>query len=151
VNEDGIEIRLFRPEDQQAAQNVILLGLGEHFGQVDPVLNPDLNNIRKAYLEAGHTFFVADAAGRVVGTGALVRESAHVGRIVRVSVAPTHRRQGIGRAMVGHLLQHSRESGLHTLLVETNTDWYGAIRLYLAHGFQEYERDEQSVHLRLSL
>lgn len=151
MNEDGIEIRPFRREDQSAVRHVILLGLGERFGQIDPDLNPDLADIKASYYEAGHAFFVAEAAGQVVGTGALVRESADAGRIVRVSVAPNHRRRGVGWAMIERLLQHARENDLRTLLAETNLDWYEAISLYQAHGFREYERDEESVHLRLSL
>ena len=83
--EEGFAIRPFRVEDQQAVQGLILLGLGEHFGQIDPQRNPDLADIEANYRQAGHAFFVADAAGQVIGTGGLLRESAVVGRIVRVS------------------------------------------------------------------
>jgi N-acetylglutamate synthase-like GNAT family acetyltransferase len=151
VNEASIKIRHFRIEDQPAVQSLILLGLGEHFGHIDPDLNPDLVDIETYYRKAGHAFFVADAAGLVVGTGGLIRESAVVGRIVRVSVTPDHRRRGVGRAIVERLLQHASELGLRTLLVETNLDWHEAISLYRAHGFREYDRDEESVHLRSSL
>lgn len=151
MKKEGVEIRPFRREDQPAARNVILLGLGEHFDHIDPDLNPDLDDIEASYLQAGHAFFVADASGQVVGTGALVRESADVGRIVRVSVAPNRRRRGVGLAMVERLLRQARESGMRTLHVETNLDWHEAIRLYKVHGFREYDRDEQSVHLRLKL
>ena len=151
MNKEGVEIRPFRREDQPAARNVILLGLGEHFDQIEPGLNPDLDDIEASYLRAGHAFFVADMAGLVVGTGALVRESADIGRIVRVSVAPNQRRRGVGRAMISRLLRQARESGIRTLLVETNLDWHEAIGLYRAHGFREYDRDDESVHLRLKL
>jgi N-acetylglutamate synthase-like GNAT family acetyltransferase len=148
VNDEGFIIRPFRLEDQPEVESLILSGLGEHFGDIDPDLNPDLADIAANYGEAGNAFFVADAAGQLAGTGGLVRESAEIGRIVRVSVAPEKRRRGIGRAMVGRLLWHAQEIGLHTLLVETNLDWHEAISLYLAHGFREYDRDEESVHLR---
>ena len=114
-------------------------------------MNPDLDDIKATYQEAGHDFYVIESAGRVVGTGALLRESKHVGRIARVTVDPKHRRRGVGAAMVDHLLQRARQLGMRTVLVETNLDWHEAIRLYLAQGFQEYDRDDVSVHLRLGL
>ena len=55
------------------------------------------------------------------------------------------------RNLIHQCKQHARENDLCTLLAETNMDWYEAISLYQAHGFREYERDEESVHLRLSL
>jgi hypothetical protein len=64
-------IRPFAPADQAAARALILEGLGEHFGQIDPALNPDLAEIAAFYLARGHLFLVAEADGMLVGTGAL--------------------------------------------------------------------------------
>jgi ribosomal protein S18 acetylase RimI-like enzyme len=41
--------------------------------------------------------------------------------------------------------------GYQTLLVETNIDWYDAIRLYQRCGFKEYKRDDEEIHLSLTL
>ena len=35
-------IRAFEPRDQAAARQLILAGLGEHFGWIDETCNPDL-------------------------------------------------------------------------------------------------------------
>jgi GNAT superfamily N-acetyltransferase len=144
-------IRNFRPSDQQTVKTLILQGLAEHFGHLNPNLNPDLNDIHHSYVQAGHHFVVAEMDGEIVGTAALVNESPGVGRIVRVTVRPDQRRAGIGRILVEHLLQTAFEQGFNQLLVETNLDWYDAIRLYERCGFREYGRDDESIHFSLPL
>ncbi len=53
---DLIHLRPFCAADQDAAGALILLGLGEHFGDLDPSLNPDLHNITVSYLDCGQAF-----------------------------------------------------------------------------------------------
>lgn len=157
-----LSIRPFAPADQPTAKNLIQTGLGEHFGFIDPTLNPDLNDIWDSYITAGHTFVVAEWKGELVGTGALISERPKIhetfgvleanqiyGRLVRMSVSPAHRRLGIGRALVEHLLQIAQQHGLTHTLVETNLDWYDAIGLYQRCGFVEYGRDAESVYMIL--
>ncbi len=91
---------------------------------------------------------VAESAGALVGTGALVGESPEAARIVRMSVAKAHRRQGIGRAIVARLVEEARRKGCRLIRVETNHDWVDAIALYRHCGFVEYDRDEISVHMQ---
>ncbi len=146
-----IKIREFRVSDQADVKELILRGLGEHFGRINPSLNPDLNDINDTYVEAGHYFVVAEIDGQIVGTAALVEEKPHIGRIVRVTVSPEQRRAGIGHQLVEHLLQSAVEKQFSQILVETNLDWYDAIRLYERCGFREFDRDEESIYLSLTL
>lgn len=147
----SLTIRNFQPEDQERVRRLILEGLGEHFGHIDPALNPDLDDIETSYIQAGHYFAVAESAGQIVGSGALVSEASEAGRIVRVSVAPAYRRAGIGRLLVEHLLRAAEKRQFEQVLVETNLDWYDAIRLYQRCGFNEYARDDESVYLAFYL
>jgi len=144
-------IRPFVPEDQPAVRALILAGLGEHFGYIDETLNPDLDDISSSYLERGHSFFVVESGGALVGTGALLHEAPDRGRLARISVSETHRRTGVARLMVRHLLQRARQQGYRRVLVETNHDWYAALSLYLSEGFKEFDRDEESIHLECRL
>ncbi len=146
-----LRIRPFTTTDQTPVRQLILTGLGDHFGYINETLNPDLEDITAHYLALGHIFVVAETGGELVGTGALVTETTGVGRIVRMSVAPQYRRQGIGRTLVTYLVNLARQRGLTRLLVETNNDWYDAIGLYQHCGFIEYDRDEESVYLGLDL
>lgn len=148
--EVNLNIREFRSTDQYVAKQLILEGLKEHFGRLDPTLNPDLNNIYQTYVQAGHYFVVAEIDEEIVGTAALVEESPLVGRIVRVTVSAQQRRSGVGRQLVEHLLENARAKVYQQVLVETNHDWFDAIHLYERCGFKEYHRDDESIYLSLS-
>lgn len=144
-----LHIRPFKPEDQAAARHLILQGLGHHFGWIDESRNPDLDDIQHHYLDQGSLFVIAEQAGQIVGTGALVAAAPGVSRMVRISVSLDHHRQGIGRRLVNHLVQQAWAQGSQRLVVETNRDWEDAIGLYLAAGFSQYDQDEESIYLSL--
>jgi len=80
----GLVIKAFHVENQDAVKQLILDGLVEHWGELDPNLNPDLNDIALGYKEG--VFLVACLDNQIVGTGALVVKSENVGEIVRMSV-----------------------------------------------------------------
>ncbi len=144
-------IRPFRPADQAAARRLILQGLGEHFGVVDETLNPDIDDIAACYLDRGHLFLVALAAGDIIGTGALIFEDGPTGQLVRVSVARDCRRLGLGRALVARLIGAGRDRGLTRLWMETNDDWAAAIGLYRSCGFTEYDHRDGNIYMRRDL
>lgn len=130
---------------------LILTGLGEHFGWIDETRNPDLDDIAAHYTERGHTFVVAEMHGEIVGAAALKTEDETTGRIVRMSVAQSHRRQDVGRAPVTHLLDVARQQGFTQVRVSTEPDWHAAIKLYTQCGFQAYGRDDQDIFFVLLL
>jgi ribosomal protein S18 acetylase RimI-like enzyme len=145
-----MHIRPFTPTDQDAARALILEGLREHWGWLDPSLNPDLDDIAASYIAPGHVFLLAESERALVGTGALII-AGDSGQIVRVSVSPRWRRHGIGRALVIALLDAARVRGLIRVWMETNNDWHDAIGLYRRCGFQEYDRREGCVFMALDL
>jgi ribosomal protein S18 acetylase RimI-like enzyme len=148
----AISIRPFAPRDQPAARWLILDGLGEHFGAIDETRNPDLDDIVAHYIAPGHTFLIAERAGALIGTAALmVAADATAGQIVRVSVAREQRRLGLGRLLIAHLLTDAHRRGLRRLVVETNDDWHNAIALYENCGFAIFARHSGSVYLERHL
>lgn len=146
-----VSIRPFRPGDQKAVRALILAGLSEHFERIDPSLNPDLDDILGSYLSKGDCFLVAEYGNTLIGTGALIRESADTGRIVRMSVAVGWRRQGIAYLLVQELLASAQRSGFRNIVVETNDDWHGAIQLYQSCGFQPYDHRSGEFHMQREL
>jgi ribosomal protein S18 acetylase RimI-like enzyme len=123
---------------------------------VDETLNPDIDDIVACYLDQGHLFLVALAAGEIVGTGALIFEDGRAvggpaGQLVRVSVSRDCRRLGLGRALVLRLIAAGRDRGLTCLWMETNDDWDAAIGLYRSCGFTEYDRRDGNIYMRLDL
>ncbi len=102
-------LRPFAPGDQRAARALILAGLREHWGWLDPNLNPDLDDIAASYIAPGHVFLVAEVGFILAGTGALIVND-DIGQIVRVAVHPQWQRRGIGRALVATLLEVARRA-----------------------------------------
>ena len=137
------------PDDQDAARRLVLEGLREHFGFLDETRNPDLDDIASSY--AGQVFLLAEEQGRIVGTGALVRVTKHVGQIGRMSVDRQHRRTGIGRMILARLLEHASASGYRWIVLETNQAWADANAFYRAGGFTEIGRGFGGVAFALDL
>jgi GNAT superfamily N-acetyltransferase len=129
-----IIIRPFQPRDQEQVQALILAGLAEHWGKVDPALNPDLLAIGQSY--AQELFLVADCQGQIVGTGALVRQQGEQAEIVRMTIAAGMRRQGLGTRILEALCREARRRGVQQLMLETTADWPDAISFYSRFGFQ---------------
>jgi len=146
-----LHIRPFTIHDQAAARTLILNGLGEHFGFIDETFTPDLNDITASYLVPGHLFLVAEQQHTLVGTGALLIQSAATGQIVRVSTHHAYRRLGIARTICRQLLDHARQRGLRRLIVATVRDWHDAISLYQHLGFQQYTRESGSRYFAMEL
>jgi len=146
----SICIRPFAPADQTAVRTLILDGLCEHWGRLDPSLNPDLDNIVASYITSGHVFLIAESGHVLAGTGAL-RIAGEVGQIVRVSVSLQCRRRGIGRALIAALLEIARTRGLTHVWMETNDDWRDAIGLYQQCGFEKYDHRAGCIFMALDL
>jgi GNAT superfamily N-acetyltransferase/uncharacterized damage-inducible protein DinB len=146
-----LTIRDFTPRDQIVTRRLVLAGLGDHFGTIDETMNPDLDDIATHYLAPGHRFVLAERDGALVGAGALIEEAPDTGRLVRMSVDRAHRSQGIGRALVNHLLAEARTRGYRRVVIETNDDWRDAIGLYRACGFTEFDRRDGEIHMALEL
>jgi ribosomal protein S18 acetylase RimI-like enzyme len=151
MNQPTWHKRPFSPTDQEAAKQLILDGLAEHWGTLDLSLNLDLNDIQANYIDSGGVFIVVEAEGKLIGTGALLPQGNHAARIVRVSVHPDFRRAGIGRAITAHLIESARLTGYAKLLVETTDTWEPAIRLYQDFGFVEVDRYDGDVHMEMKL
>jgi GNAT superfamily N-acetyltransferase len=138
---------------------LVLAGLGQRFGHVDASLNPDLDDIQGEYIDAGASVIIAEADGNMIGCGALIKENGSdaVARIVRVSVLSGWQGRGLGKAISERLIAIARERAFSRVLVETNSDWDSALRLYQGCGFVEYDRiyvpefDFTEVHMALDL
>jgi putative acetyltransferase len=96
---------------------------------------------------------------QVVGIGALKRLSESHGEIKSMHTAQSHRRKGVGSALLRHLLAEARKMGLSRLSLETGSWPYfaPARELYSRHGFVEcppfggYAADPNSVFMTRAL
>jgi predicted acetyltransferase len=102
-------------EPQELAATIDLTAVA--FG-VGPEATPDYRSVADAIAEPGRTFAVEDG-GSVVGTGAAFSfrlalpggGALPMAGVSEVGVAPTHRRRGILRAIMGALIDQALERG----------------------------------------
>jgi N-acetylglutamate synthase-like GNAT family acetyltransferase len=134
LNSSDVLLRPFHPRDQQQTQNLILAGLAEHWNRLNLDLNPDLDDIAASYADA--FFLVAEADGRIIGSGALVGQTAEQAEIVRMSVAADWRRRGMGRLILDALCAEARRRGFRRIVLETTAAWQEVVAFYQQYGFQ---------------
>ena len=145
----NITILPFQPEDQAEVKNLILAGLAEHWGVLDPTKNPDLNDIRLTYANA--IFLVAWQNNKIIGTGALIPQSNDTAEIVRMSVAAEARRKGIGKKILWKLREQATLNGYKRLVLETTQTWVEVIEFYKGFGFQITHYLDGDVYFALDL
>lgn len=146
-----VQIRPFQPQDQAATKQLILAGLTEHWGTLNPDLNPDLNDIAATY--AGQTFLVAVLNGQIVGCGALIVEDGEkgYGRIVRMSVQKSLRRHKIGQQILHRLELAAQQRQINKIVLETTQTWANAIAFYQAAGYKITHHANGDTHFEKTL
>ena len=149
MSEAEILIRAFEPADQSAARDLILAGMQEHWGTLDPTLNPDLRDIASSYANA--LYLVAYQGDRLVGTGALKPRPGGVREVVRMSVAADLRRQGLGGHILRQLLAAACQAGAARVILETTETWDEVIAFYLRHGFRVTHHLDGDVYFEMTL
>ena len=84
-------------------------------------------------------FFTARRAGTLLGVGALQRIGPEHFEVKSMHVAEAARRQGVGRAMLRHLMAAARSAGAERISLETGTmeEFAAARALYREEGFHE--------------
>lgn len=141
---DRLFVRPFQSADQQAARELVLAGLVDHWGFLDPTLNPDLNDIAATF--AGGAFLTAWLDGELVGTGGLLPAGNGDAQVVRMSVAARMRRKGIARRVLAGLLGIARQAGYRRVILETTETWAEVIAFYLSCGFRITHHQDGDVY-----
>ena len=88
---------------------------------------------------SGLPFLVAEVDGLVAGY-VIAHCAADEGEILNLGVAVAHRRHGVGRALVEHVLAALGARGVRVVYLEVRESNAGARRLYEALGFGEVAR-----------
>jgi putative acetyltransferase len=136
---DTLHIRCESPD--QPAVRALLDGLDRYLASLYP---PEANYILdlQSLLAPEVSFFVARQAGRVVGTGAVLRRPAEPAtgglpycEIKRMVVEPALRGQGIGARVLAAIEDTMRAERLCLALLETGRDQIEAVRLYERAGY----------------
>jgi ribosomal-protein-alanine N-acetyltransferase len=87
-------------------------------------------------LRVGYSCWVYEDYGTVIAHGIVMLSGAEA-HVLNLCVHPDCQRRGVGRLMLNHLTQTSRESGADTILLEVRQSNIIAMQLYLSAGFHE--------------
>ncbi len=131
--------------------------LEEHLRHMRSVSPPesvhalDLNKLRQPAI----TFWTVWSGGSLMGCGALKQLDATHGEIKSMRTAEAHRRSGVARAMLAHIIEEAQRRGYARLSLETGSQdaFEPARRLYARFGFVEcapfegYTEDPNSVFM----
>ena len=115
----------------------------------------DVDALRKPEI----TFWTAWSGHELLGCGALKELDATHGEIKSMRTASTHRRKGVARAMLAHIMEEARRRRYLRLSLETGSmkAFEPAQRLYQGFGFRycgpfgDYVEDPNSVFMSISL
>jgi len=99
--------------------------------------------------DATHPIVVVEQDNQIVGWGSLsrFRERAAYGPTVEDSVYIDHARhgQGLGTAILAHLVERARDLGHHTIVAAIAGDQVPSVRLHARHGFVEVGRLREAM------
>src|SRR5581483_2035270 len=86
---------------------------------------------------------LVDSGERLAGCVALTEEGDGIGRIRWVVLAPELRGAGLGRRLIGELVDQARDAGWHTLQLETFSRLEAAAGIYRQLGFRVVSERER--------
>ncbi|MFT3851126.1 MAG: GNAT family N-acetyltransferase [Ilumatobacteraceae bacterium] len=119
-----------QPADHEAVRTLVLNGLAERWGCLDPACNDDLAALGTR--RDSERTVVVRLGGVIAATGTISRRGREA-EIRRMSVAVDRRRRGLARAIVAELVGTARRWGVGRVVLETTSTW--AVALYRSCGF----------------
>ena len=131
----NVEIDTFRPEHARGfgALNREWLEL---YHLMEPSEEEQLANPQKYFIEGGGQIFVALDHDRVIGTCAVMPHGVGEVEVAKLTVATEYRGQGIARRLVERCIAYAQASGARRVMLVSNSQLQGALRLYESMGFR---------------
>jgi len=135
-----ILIREFLPGDEAAFLALNREWIDRYFRMEAPD-EAVLNDPRGAILDRGGRIFFAHRDGQAIGCCALIRIGDGEFEVAKMAVTPSAQGTGVGRLLLGAVIDSARAGGARRLCLETNHVLVPAIRLYESMGFQHIAHD----------
>lgn len=88
------------------------------------------------FIDAGGQIFVALHDGNVIGTCAVTPHGSETVELAKLTVASEYRGQGIARRLVERCIAYAREREVRRMMLLSNSQLQGALRLYESLGFR---------------
>ena len=142
------EIRLRAATDADA--DTIMAMIAVIFAEYDMIWNanievPDLFAIEHNYRAERGAFFVAEIEGQIVGTVGITFEGADGAEVHRLYVSPNHRRLGLGRTLMNHVLTWARVRDIREMIAWSDTRFDKAHNLYRGLGFTQIQGERPMI------
>jgi ribosomal protein S18 acetylase RimI-like enzyme len=126
------EIRRERPDSEAASQ--LIAELDAHLAPLYAVESRHGFSVEKLLREE-IAFFVIYHDDQPAGCGGVKLVGSDYGEVKRMYVRPQFRGLGLGRLMLEHLADYTRQTGIEILRLETGIHQVEAIHLYERYGF----------------
>jgi putative acetyltransferase len=136
-----------RPIETRDNPNVagIIREVMTEFGAVGPdysICDPEVDAMCEAFSPSGHTFYVIERGGEVLGGGGIAPLKGGdpaTCELQKMYFRPELRGTGMGTRLLNVLLADARRMGYQQCYLETLDCMEAARRLYLKHGFQSID------------
>ena len=132
MSSSSLRIRPAAADELGQVASLVLHGLAERWGTLDPHLDLDLQSLSEGM--AHGLVLTAWLGPTLVGTGTLVG-GPDTAEIVRMSTAHDFRRRGVASRLLAALVDAARDRGAARVALETTATWTDARRLYEHEGF----------------
>jgi ribosomal protein S18 acetylase RimI-like enzyme len=136
-----VEIRTYEEEDEAA-----VAALWREVFPDEPAHNFPEEVIARKLAVQRELFFVAVEGGGVVGT-AMAGYDGHRGWVYAVAVPPSHRRRGVGAALMARVEEGLRAIGCPKLNLQVRASNREAVAFYEKLGYAVEERVSMGKHL----
>ena len=94
-----------------------------------------INHPKETILDNGGYIFLAREGDRIVGTAGIANEGDSIYELVKMTVAPAFRGQGISKMLIEKCLDRARELKAKKIFLYSNSQLQTAISLYKKYGF----------------
>jgi len=98
-----------------------------------------LREPEKYILNPGGRIYFATLGDEIVGCCALIATGPDTYEVAKMAVDESQRNQGIGKSLLGHVIQAARVIGARKLTLETNSRLMNAIHVYESLGFRHVD------------
>jgi GNAT superfamily N-acetyltransferase len=151
-----MSIVIFRERPDSDASMQLIAELEAHLEPLYPSESRHGFSVEKL-LSEGVAFFVTYHDDLPAGCGGVKLYGTEYGEVKRMYVRPEFRGSGLGKLMLNHLAEYSRQHGVGVLRLETGIHQVEAIHLYERFGFQRippfgaYREDPLSLCFEMHL